>query len=342
MATKALSHFPNYHLSSELAHQNADYYQNKTRLHLKEKKGSILRLCASCSEEYICCGIHVISTLSNCPYRCSYCFLQNYLNDKACWVIADIPAILQEIRDFQKENPHQFLRLGNWELGDSLALEKHTHQAASLITELASFDHLVFDLRTKSHHVDSLLNLKHNRKTIISWTLNPEHICQTEEQGTSSLSQRLKAMQKCQAAGYLIGLHFDPMIFYDNWQVDYQSLVNHIFGFLKPKNIPWISIGSLRFNKEMKALIESNHPNSKLTCPEMLVGNDGKMRYFKPVRIQMYQTLLSYLQKHLPKSPFQPFIYLCMERADVWQKVFGYAPQSIPHLNKLIIEKLET
>ena len=45
------------------------------------KKGQKLDTCASKYQDYICCNVKVLKSVSNCPYDCTYCFLQNYLTD---------------------------------------------------------------------------------------------------------------------------------------------------------------------------------------------------------------------------------------------------------------------
>ncbi len=59
-------------------------------------------------------------------------------------------------------------------------------------------------------------------------------------------------------------------------------LVKQTFDTAPPDRIAWISIGSLRFNPEMKKEIENNYPDSRLTCAEMVLGDDSKVRYVKP------------------------------------------------------------
>ena len=59
-------------------------------------------------------------------------------------------------------------------------------------------------------------------------------------------------MHKTFRAGYLIGLHFDPMILYEGWEEGYEALARQVFEAVKPERVAWISIGSLRFNPEMK------------------------------------------------------------------------------------------
>jgi spore photoproduct lyase len=55
---------------------------------------------------------------------------------------------------------------------------------------------------------------------------------------------------------------------------------------------------------------------------ELVPGVDGKIRYFKPLRIEMYRHMRACLQRYLDPDR----VYLCMESQDVWQQVFGQAP----------------
>ena len=61
----------------------------------------------------------------------------------------------------------------------------------------------------------------------------------------------------------------------------------------------------------------------------MVKGDDGKMRYVKPLRIEMYDLFISELMKALDindLSPLttidkaKPLFYFCMERWDIWQR----------------------
>ena len=144
-------------------------------------------------------------------------------------------------------------------------------------------------------------------------------------------------MHKKAEAGYLIGLHFDPMIRYEGWEGGYELLVKKVFNAVSPERVAWISMGSLRFNPEMKKKIENNYPDNRLTCGEMVLGDDAKVRYVKPLRIEMYRFLFSRLKKIIRK---EGLVYLCMERWDVWDRVFRYHPDSIGHLDYLFAKSL--
>ena len=57
---------------------------------------------------------------------------------------------------------------------------------------------------------------------------------------------------------------------------------------------------------------------------EFVMGEDGKLRYLKTERIRVYKMLYGWL---LEKEPGL-FVYLCMERADVWRRATGRRPET--------------
>ena len=71
-------------------------------------------------------------------------------------------------------------------------------------------------------------------------------------------------MSRVYDAGYLIGIHFDPMIWHEGWEEGYIDLVDRIFDVITPDRIAWISMGSLRFNPEQKRKMENNFPGSSM------------------------------------------------------------------------------
>ncbi|NQY73209.1 MAG: hypothetical protein HRT90_00435 [Candidatus Margulisbacteria bacterium] len=313
------------------------YRDGKSTVKVVPKKGKALDLCATWGEEYVCCNVHVLKSVQNCPYDCSYCFLQNYLNDGTMKVVGDIKALIDEVKEKTAKQPWRFFRIGTWELGDSLALEKQTGQARQLIQEFSKLPNALLELKTKSDQVDSILDIDHKGRTVVSWSVNPQTLIKRDEKGTASIKERLNAMQKVVASGYLVGLHFDPMILHDGWEENYWQLVRDIFEVVPLHQIAWISIGSLRFNPEMKKTMEINFPASDLTHQEMVLGSDGKIRYVKPIRVEMYEHLYRALTIF---GDNDLLIYFCMERWDVWQKVLGYTPRSSGHLDFLFTQSL--
>jgi spore photoproduct lyase len=320
-------------MSSKTVH----FKDGKKELQAIPKKGNAMNTCATLNDKYLCCRVHVLKSVHNCPFQCSYCFLQNYLTDGSTKVVEDVTSLMEEVKEKIAQEPERLFRIGTWELGDSLALEQQTGQAGKLVRQFSELENAVLELKTKSECIDSILPLRHNGRTVVSWSLNTDHVIEAEEHGTAPLKTRLDAMHRACNAGYLIGLHFDPMIFHKGWEEGYNALVRQVFDTIPPERVAWISMGSLRFNPEMRKKIENNYPDSRLTCEEMVLGNDAKVRYVKPLRVSMYQHLLKELKKYVSN---ENLIYLCMERWDVWDKVLGYHPESIGHLDYMFAQFL--
>ncbi len=313
------------------------YRDGKSHVALTGKRGEAFHLCASAHRDYLCCQVQVLAAVSNCPYDCSYCFLQNYLTDNTTQVVADTEALVAEVLTKTARQPWRFFRVGTWELGDSLALEGLTGSSAELVLRFAEIPNALLELKTKSAQVDGLLELDHRGRTVVSWSLNPEPIVRREELRTASLQERLDAMRKVVEAGYPVAAHFDPMIYYDDWEEGYVDLARRLFDVVPPERVAWLSIGSLRFNPEMKKVMEDNFPGSRITAAEMVLGDDGKMRYVKPLRMQMYRRFYDALRDY---GGDNPFVYLCMERWDVWERLFGERPDSSGHVDYLFTRSL--
>jgi len=251
--------------------------------------------------------------------------------------VTDIAALMNEVKEKITQEPNRFFRIGTWELGDSLALEHVYPSAARLVEEFSTLDNAMLELKTKSNCVEPILGLKHRGRTVVSWSMNPDCVIRQEEHRTARLAERLEGLEKVLEDGYLVGFHFDPMIFFHGWEAAYEDLIRRIFEITPSSKIAWISIGSLRFNPEMKKMIDIHYPGNTLTSKEMVVGKDHKCRYIKPLRLSMYKNLYKWICHYGSKDLF---IYLCMEAGDLWEKVFEFSPESISHLDFLMAESL--
>jgi len=121
-----------------------------------------------------------------------------------------------------------------------------------------------------------------------------------------------------------LAFHFDPLFFYEGWEKDYEEVVRRLFTVVSPKNVVWISLGSFRFMPSLKPIIQSRFPESKIVYGEFVRGLDGKMRYFKPLRIALYRNMVRWIRTWAPDVA----IYLCMEDEEVWDKSLCFVPES--------------
>ena len=79
-------------------------------------------------------------------------------------------------------------------------------------------------------------------------------------------------------------------------------------------------------------MIQNRFPKSKIVYGEFITGLDGKMRYFKPLRMKIYQKIIACIRDLAP----QTFIYFCMEDEEVWQECMGFSPSERGGLDNML------
>ena len=168
--------------------------------------------------------------------------------------------------------------MGTGEFTDSLIWEPHIPISENLIQLFARQDGMVLEQKTKTVNVSHLKEIRHNRKTIVSWSLNPSAVIAAEERGTATLAARLKAAEMCQSWGYPLAFHFDPLVIYDGCEDEYRRTIQRLFAVVKPDNIVWISLGTFRFMPALKPIITRRFPLSWIIYGEFVRGLDGNMR----------------------------------------------------------------
>jgi spore photoproduct lyase len=191
-----------------------------------------------------------------------------------------------------------------------------------LIPYFAEQPNVLLELKTKSDCVETLLDLEPKGRVVVGWSMNPQRVIDLDEHDTASLSERLNAARLCQDAGYRLGFHFDPMIEYSGWESDYESMIEQTFAAIDWHKLAWLSLGVLRQTPGLKRTMRERYPRSSLLTAEQVLCPDGKLRYFQPLRVEMYRKMARWIRRVAPTVK----IYLCMESRQVWEQVFGFAP----------------
>ncbi len=303
---------------------------------LAKQRGPFVRLCPG-TQKHICCLYHNLDVAAGCDLGCSYCILQGYLNNPLITLYCNVDDMYNELNTLLSKNSQRFYRIGSGELSDSLTFDHFTHLARELVPFFSNKKNAILELKSKNIHIDDILGINHNKRTVMSWSLNSQAIAETEESGAASVDERLRAAREAQSAGYRIGFHFDPMIEHPDWQDGYRETVARIFKKIHPKSIAWISLGALRYPSAFDDIIRTNHPQSNIVLGELLPGMDKKLRYFEPVRIEMFRKMHEWIKSYSKDV----FVYLCMESSKVWRKAFGWTPKNSAHLKQLLDERVK-
>lgn len=279
---------------------------------------------------------YVFNPVSNCHLECTYCILQSYLkNNPVLTVFANTEHFLEALRrlDDACVRPQ---RVGTGELSDSLALDRITGLGVEWVNFFAQRKSLYLELKTKSDCVENLLPLEHRGRTVLSWSLAPEAIVQREELKCATLHERLDAAAKAQYAGYPVGLHLDPMICHPGWEQAYDGLIEAVAAKLDPKRLAWVSIGSLRFDKALKDIATERFPHTAIFAEDFIKAPDGKFRYFKTLRREMYRRVWRRLAEWSGDFPR----YLCMEPPWMWEEATQAPASSAEAVEASLIRRL--
>ncbi len=199
-------------------------------------------------DRMICPHFHRLKLAANgCFYQCDWCYMK--LTYRAAFPFITVRTQYDRIKEqlhkrlSQTEAPVIF---NTGELADSLSMEHLTRAAREFIPWLANTENGYLFMLTKSDNVDDVLDLPHNNRTIIAWSMNNETVSKKFEIGAPPLDQRLNAAQKVQEAGYTLRIRLDPIVPIDGWREAYAETIKRIFKKISPERI---TLGTLRFEE---------------------------------------------------------------------------------------------
>ena len=234
--------------------------------------------------------------------------MQGYFDSPDLVFFINHEDIQKEIKQVASQHPRAWFHAG--EFSDSLALSHITQEWPSYFQLFSQLPHHKLELRTKSNNIKHLLALNPLPNIYISYTLSPFQATKDFDLKTPHVKLRLKAMQELALAGHPIGIHIDPMVYDVNFKQHYSDFVEELFSYVKPSHIHYLSLGTIRFTKDVYRAAQQNYPTSPMHHQKYSPSFDQKLRYAKPLRYWMMGFVQDLLIKHdLEKDK----IYWCME-----------------------------
>jgi spore photoproduct lyase len=234
---------------------------------------------------------------------------------------------LEQMASLHSELPY---RIGTGEVIDSLSLDELTLYSRQLISFFKKYPKWTLEFKTKSNKVDQFLDLGATPNVVVSWSINPQFIIQSEEHGTASFEERLQAAEKCVRAGFSLAFHIDPMIWHPEWKQNYSELIQQITSRFTPEQVKVVSLGALRFQPEQRHMMRERFGmKSLVTSAEMFPSEGGKYRYDASLRHEMFHFVLNQFREK--SSSWN--LFLCMETPESWLKSFEQTPLQVPGLH---------
>ena len=280
----------------------------------EENRGRFIKPCPG-TPRYVCCGYRIINFAQGCTIGCTYCILDHYFDSDTPVLFSNVEQLIGELRK-TVANSKGILRFGTGEFTDSLLHDDYYHVYRRILPLIASSSNAVLEIKTKTVNIGTLINMDLYNRIILSWSLNSDYIASREERGAPCIEERISAAYRVETCGYKLAFHFDPVVFYDGWEEGYKKTIEALFHRIDPQNVVYVSMGSLRFSSDMQDSLMQR--SDVYLHGDFIRGQDGKIRYFRPIRTKLYRTVLAYLKQYIPEER----VYLCMENQDVWKDVF--------------------
>lgn len=246
---------------------------------------------------------YAIPLATGCAAHCHYCYLNTNVGTKPyIRVYVNTDEILQQAEKYILERPGEITRFEAACTSDPVSIEHITGNLKRAIEFMGTQEFGRLRFVTKFHHVDSLLDAKHNKHTRFRFSMNADYVIKNFEPGTSSFEQRLEAAGKVARAGYPLGFILAPLYWFEGWEAGYTGLLERLRSQLMPEALEDLTFELIqhRFTKIAKNLILQRYPKTKLEMNEeerkYKWGKYGKGKYVYP------DIKAKALQAHLEKE----------------------------------------
>lgn len=255
-----------------------------------------------------------------CPAHCSYCYLAGSLaGPPIIRAYANLPEILAELPAAVGQgrvtslSPERAAEGTTFECScytDPLAIEHLTGGLAACIAHFGAWDAPVqLRFTTKFDAVGPLLDLQHNRRTRIRFSVNAQ-AAERHEGGAPRMAARLAALRAVAGAGYPVGLTVAPIMRVPDWAAAYERLFADVAVALD--GIAGVDLTAElithRFTPKSKEVLAGWYPGSPLEMDEaqrarkMTKFGSVKWVFPKEQMAEMRATLEAALARRLPAA----------------------------------------
>ncbi len=290
--------------------------REKSRIVTEKSGKKIHGMCPVASPKTVCCNLRTIDAVENCVFGCSYCSIQTFYREK---IVFD-ENFAEKLQQISVE-PDRFYHFGTGQASDSLAWGNRNGNLDALCKFAEENPNVLLEFKTKSNNIRYFLENDAPPNIVCSWSLNTPEIIQNEEHFTANLAQRIQAARDVADNGVKVSFHFHPMVYHQGWEQKYPAIAAELMQRFRPDEVLFISFGSVTLIKPViKKIRRLGHQTKMLQMP-MVADPHGKLTYPDEIKIRMFKTMYDAF------APWHDavFFYLCMEKAAIWEAVFGSA-----------------
>lgn len=192
-----------------------------------------------------------LNIVDGCVFRCAYCGFGRYIRFSL-----DVERFMAGLENVFARYPHQRLyKYSN--MTDLPPFEPELNAVPPMVDFFGRESERYLMLFTKSDNVAFLQDLNHNGHTIISWSITCDTASRLIDKRAATMNERLEAMQKMQAAGYLVRARLSPIVPVRNWKQEYEELFETLFVKATPDIITLELLGWMDFD-DLTRLFDSN------------------------------------------------------------------------------------
>lgn len=246
-------------------------------------------------------------TSSGCSAMCMYCYLVCHYN-KCSYLrlFVNREELMNKIvKTVNNSDKNIVLEIGS---NSDLILENQiTGNLVWTITEFISrTNNGMLTFPTKFSMVDDILHLEHHNRIIPRVSVNPSYIIKNIEIGTSSLEDRVIAINKLVNSGYPTGILLAPIVLIDGWEKMYTALIEYLKNNLsnKAKDTIFFEVIFMTYSFVHNAINKEAFPKSpKLYSKEYMTGRGmGKYVYKGSLKDYAKGVILDLLREHFTNN----------------------------------------
>jgi spore photoproduct lyase len=178
------------------------------------------------------------SNVNGCLASCQYCYVARHKGGgNPATVFVNIDEIAMSVINHSnklgakttpnQQDPNKWI----YDIGcnsDCSIDSIYSDNPARLIEMIGRSHHAKATFATKYVNEEAFINLEHNGKTRIRYSLMPPEISKKIDIRTSPIKDRVASINRLVQAGYEVHANFSPVVLYPNWIVDWTNFFKYL------------------------------------------------------------------------------------------------------------------